>query len=387
MKNKDILLAVCGSVSFYKAYEILSLLKKEGANVRVMLSDGALKFTNLISFEALCDKKVLSSVSENWQSGLDHISYSKNDLIIIAPASANTINKISCGIADNVFLETILASTCPKLLAPAANHNMLENFATKKSLEILSQNGYEICEPISKTLACRDIGKGALADPKIIVEMAKRVLGKDEFYIGKKVIITSGPTTEKIDDVRGITNFSSGKMAKSLADAFYYLGSEVIFISSKEFETPYKFIKFENSNELLAILNSQNTDKNDILIMCAAISDYIPKTKFNGKMKKNENGMNLELILNTDILKNTNLKCKKIGFKMEMDKNTAIQNAKNMLIDKNLDAVCLNILDENIKFGSDETYIDFITKESCKTTEFTDKLSAAKKIAEFIKTL
>ncbi len=104
-------------------------------------------------------------------------------------------------------------------------------------------------------------------------------------------------------------------------------------------------------------------------------------------MKKNENGINLELILNKDILKNINLKCKKIGFKMEMDKKTAVQNAKNMLIDKNLNAVCLNILDENIKFGSDETYIDFITKESYKTTEFTDKLSAAKQIAEFIKTL
>ncbi|AGZ81609.1 bifunctional phosphopantothenoylcysteine decarboxylase/phosphopantothenate--cysteine ligase CoaBC [Campylobacter fetus] len=387
MKNKNILLAVCGSVSFYKAYEILSLLKKEGANVRVMLSDGALKFTNLISFEALCDKQVLSSISENWQSGINHINYSKNDLIIIAPASANTINKISCGIADNVFLETILASTCPKLLAPAANHNMLENFTTKKSLEILSQNGYEICEPVSKTLACKDFGKGALADPKTIVEAAKRVLGKDEFYIGKKIIITGGPTTEKIDDVRGITNFSSGKMAKALADAFYYLGSEVIFISSKEFETPYKFIKFENSNELLEILNLQKVTDNDLLIMCAAISDYVPKNKFNGKMKKNENGINLELILNKDILKNINLKCKKIGFKMEMDKKTAVQNAKNMLIDKNLNAVCLNILDENIKFGSDETYIDFITKESYKTTEFTDKLSAAKQIAEFIKTL
>lgn len=387
MKNKRVLLAVCGSVSFYKAYEILSILKKEGANVRVMLSDGALKFTNILSFEALCDEKVLSSMSEDWQKGVNHINYSKNDLIIIAPASANTINKIAYGIADSVFLQTILASTCPKLIAPSANNNMLENFATKKSLEILLQNGYEICEPVSKTLACKDFGKGALNEPKTIVAMARRILNKDEFYANKKVIITGGATTEKIDDVRGITNFSSGKMAKALADAFYYAGSEVIFISSTQFEVPYKIVKFQSSNELLETLNSQKVKDNDLLVMCAAVSDYIPKNKFNGKMKKDKNGLNLELILNKDILKNINLNCKKIGFKMEMDKNIAVQNALNLLKDKNLDAVCLNVLGDEINFGSDKTTICFITKTDSKSTELKSKFEVAKDIVEFSKSI
>ncbi|WP_058893128.1 bifunctional phosphopantothenoylcysteine decarboxylase/phosphopantothenate--cysteine ligase CoaBC [Campylobacter iguaniorum] len=385
MKNKKILLAVCGSVSFYKAYEIISLLKSEGADVRVMLSDGALRFANLISFEALVQNRVLSSISEDWQSGLNHINYSKNDLIIIAPASANTINKIAHGVADNVFLQTILASTCPKLIAPAANNNMLENFTTKNSLEILSKNGYDICEPVSKILACGDIGKGALADPQIIVEMAKRTLNQDNFYKGKKVVVTGGATTEKIDDVRGITNFSSGKMAKALADAFYYAGAELTFISSNEFSAPYPIIKFSSSEELLNAINSQNLSQNDLLVMCAAVSDYKPKTKFNGKMKKSQNELNLELVLNTDILKSLNLNCKKIGFKMEMDRALAKQNAINMLNSKNLNAVCLNVLDEKIKFGSDQTKIDFITPNGEFDTEFDTKPNIAQKITELAK--
>ena len=168
MKNRDILLAVCGSISFYKAYEILSLLKKDGANVRVLLSDGALKFTTPVGFEALSNG-VLSSLNESWADNLTHISFSKNDLIIIAPATANSINKIALGIADNTFLQTILAASCPKIIAPAANNHMLENPATIRNLEILKNDGFVIVEPIAKTLACLDYGKGELNEPWIIV--------------------------------------------------------------------------------------------------------------------------------------------------------------------------------------------------------------------------
>lgn len=386
MKNRDILLAVCGSISFYKAYEILSLLKKNGANVRVLLSDGALKFTTPIGFEALSNG-VLSSLNESWVGELDHISFSKNDLIIIAPATANSINKIALGIADNIFLQTILAASCPKIIAPAANHNMLQNPATTRNLEILKDDGFIIIEPIAKTLACLDYGKGGLNEPWIIVETAKRVLNQDKFYQGKKVIITGGPTIEKIDDARAITNHSSGKMAKALADSFYYAGADVVFISSVDFDTPYETIKFKSSNELLNALNSQKVTQNDILVMCAAVSDFICLNPKDGKIKKDQMGDKIELKLNIDILKNLNLKCKKIGFKMEMDAQNALNNAKNMLIDKNLDAVCLNILNDEIKFGSIKTQISFITKDSITQTDLAPKELIASQITKLVKNL
>lgn len=386
MKNRNILLAVCGSISFYKAYEILSLLKKNGANVRVLLSDGVLKFTSVVGFEALSDG-VLSSQNENWQDGNDHIKFSKNDLIIIAPATANSINKIACGIADNIFLQTILAANCPKIIAPAANHNMLQNPATIRNLQILQNDGFIIVQPIEKILACGDYGKGALNEPWIIVEMAKRALNSDSFYQGKRVVITGGPTTEKIDDARAITNHSSGKMAKALADSFYYAGAEVIFISSIDFSVPYKMVKFKSSNELLNALNSQKMSQNDILVMCAAVSDFICANPKDGKIKKDKMGDKIELKLNIDILKSLNLNCKKIGFKMEMDASIALDNAKNMLKNKNLNAVCLNILGQEIKFGSDSTQISFITKNNITQIPLSPKEIVANQITNLAKTI
>lgn len=386
MKNKNILLAVCGSISFYKAFEILSLLKKNGANVKVLLSDGALKFTTPLGFEALSDG-VLTSTNENWANGLDHISFSKNDLLIIAPASANSINKIANGIADNIFLQTILAASCPKIIAPAANYNMLDNPATIRNLKILKDDGFIIIEPTIKTLACGDYGRGALNEPWVIVEAAKRVLNQDKFYKNKKVIITGGPTTEKIDDVRAITNHSSGKMAKALADSFYYAGANVVFISSIDFNTPYEIIKFNSSSELYNILNQQKVNSDDILVMCAAVSDFICANPKYGKIKKDQMGDRIELKLNIDILKNINLNCKKIGFKMEMDDQNALDNAKNMLINKNLDAVCLNILGDDIKFGSNETKISFITKDTIIQTDLTSKELVASQITILAKNI
>lgn len=386
MKNKNILLAVCGSISFYKAFEILSLLKKNGANVKVLLSDGALKFTTPLGFEALSDG-VLASTNENWANGLDHISFSKNDLLIIAPSSANSINKIANGIADNIFLQTILAASCPKIIAPAANYNMLDNPATIRNLKILKDDGFIIIEPTIKTLACGDYGKGALNEPWLIVETAKRVLNQDKFYKNKKVIITGGPTTEKIDDVRAITNHSSGKMAKALADSFYYAGADVVFISSIDFNAPYEIIKFNSSNELYNILNQQKVNSDDILVMCAAVSDFICSNPKHGKIKKDQMGDRIELKLNIDILKNINLNCKKIGFKMEMDAKNALDNAKNMLKNKNLDAVCLNILGDDIKFGSNETKISFITKDTIIQTDLTSKELVASQITILAKNI
>ena len=364
LKNKKILLAVCGSIAFYKAFEILSLLKKQGADVYVALSDGALEFCSVSGFEALSEHKILSSKTQDWQDGVNHIAYSKMDLVLIAPASVNTINKLTAGICDNVFMQTLIAAShVPLVVAPAANNNMIEHFATQNSLEILKKNGALVVEPVLKTLACGDIGKGGLASPEVIVEAAIKRLSRP-LFAGKKVVITGGATTEKIDDVRAITNFSSGKMARALARAFYYAGAEVKLLAS--FETanePFESFKFSSSSELLELCKSECEGAN-LLVMCAAVSDFVP-TKIDGKIKKEDVGesLNLSLKRNVDILQSLKeFRCKKIGFKLEISSESALKSARSMLEKKALDAVCLNILGEKNGFASEQNEVNFITR-------------------------
>ena len=365
LKNKKILLAVCGSIAFYKAFEILSLLKKQGADVYVALSDGALEFCSVSGFEALSEHKILSSQTQNWQDGVNHIAYSKMDLVLIAPASVNTINKLTAGICDNVFMKTLIAAShVPLVVAPAANNNMIEHFATQNSLEILKKNGALVVEPVLKTLACGDVGKGALASPEVIVEAAIKRLSRP-LFAGKKVVISGGATTEKIDDVRAITNFSSGKMARALARAFYYAGAEVKLLAS--FETanePFLSLKFSSSSELLELCKSECEGAN-LLVMCAAVSDFVP-TKIDGKIKKEDvrESLNLSLKRNVDILQSLKeFKCKKIGFKLEISNESAFKSARSMLEKKALDAVCLNVLGEKNGFASEQNEVNFITKD------------------------
>ena len=366
LTNKKILLAVCGSIAFYKAYEILSLLKKQGADVYVALSDGALEFCSVSGFEALSEHKILSSQTQNWQDGVNHIAYSKMDLVLIAPASVNTINKLTAGICDNVFMQTLIAAShVPLVVAPAANNNMIEHFATQNSLEILRKNGALVVEPVLKTLACGDVGKGALASPEVIVEAAIKRLSRP-LFAGKKVVITGGATTEKIDDVRAITNFSSGKMARALAKAFYYAGAEVKLLASFEAANePFDSLKFSSSSELLGLCKSECEGAN-LLVMCAAVSDFVP-TKIDGKIKKEDVGesLNLSLKRNVDILQSLKeFKCKKIGFKLEISNESALKSARSMLEKKGLDAVCLNILGEKNGFASEQNEVNFIIKNS-----------------------
>lgn len=384
LKNKKILLAICGSIAFYKAFEILSLLKKKGADVYVALSDGALEFCSVSGFEALSEHKILSSQTQNWQDGVNHIAYSKMDLVLIAPASVNTINKLTAGICDNVFMQTLIAAShVPLVVAPAANNNMIEHFATQISLEILKKNGALIVEPVLKTLACGDVGKGGLASSEVIVEAVIKRLSKP-LFAGKKVVITGGATTEKIDDVRAITNFSSGKMARALARAFYYADAEVKLLASFEAENePFEILKFSSSSELLELCKSECKSAN-LLVMCAAVSDFVP-TKVDGKIKKENVGeiLSLSLKRNVDILQSLKeFKCKKIGFKLEISSENAHKNARAMLEQKGLDAVCLNILGEKNGFASEQNEVNFITKNNETLLPLAAKDEIARHIVE-----
>ena len=383
---KKILLAISGSIAFYKAYELISLFKKEGFYIKVLLSDGVLKFVNPMSFEALSNE-ILYKDNESWENNKNHIAFSNDiDLIVFAPATINSINKLAYGIADNLFIQTLIASKAQILIAPAANTNMYEHFSTQKSLKILKEQGAIIVEPIVKKLACNYEGIGALADIDDIFYKSKRAIFKKDFFKNKKVIISGGGTKEKIDKVRCISNFSSGKMAKAIADAFYFLGADVVFLSSIEFKVPYKISIFESSNDLKNLLNHHKNG--DFLIMTAAVSDFVPEF-YDGKIKKDnyKNGLNLRLNLNEDLLKEIDFKGKKIGFKLEFDKENAILNAKNSLINKNLDLVCLNIFDENIKFGLDENKISFISKDEIINSNLEKKEKLSFMLAEICEKL
>lgn len=400
LKDAKITLCVSSSISFYKAFEILSLLRRANAKVRVAMSEQTLKFCSPLAFEALSGECVL--VGDN--KPLAHIEYAKCDLMIIAPATANTINKIALGIADNAMLSCILACRAPKLIAPAANTAMLENPATQNSLKVLKERGFVVVSSCEKTLACGDVGKGALASPKDIVLSAARMLGTNSRISSinsripsansriSKVIITAGACYEMIDDVRAITNLSSGKMGLALAFAYYLRGFDVTLISSaqnlpKSMEN-LEFLSFKSSADLLEILKNKKLAKDDLLVMAAAISDYIPAKKAKGKIKKSGANLNLELKENIDILSSLKeLKCKKIGFKMEMDEQSALSSAKNMLENKALDAVCLNVLKAQNYFGSEQNEVLFITKNSQKMLKMASKHEIAAQIARLSENL
>lgn len=384
---KRILLAVSGSIAFYKAYELISAFKKEGFKIKVLLSDGALKFASKMSFEALTEG-VLCAENESWENDKNHIAFSKDcDIVVFAPASINSINKLAHGIADSVFIQTLIASPLPLIIAPAANTRMLSHFSTRNSLKLLQENGALIISPIRKMLACGEMGVGGLAELSHIVATTKRELFKDEFFADKSVVITGGGTREKIDEVRYIGNLSSGKMAKALADAFYTLGARVKLLSSVAFDTPYECESFESASELENLL--AKCENADFLVMSAAVSDFKSEF-FAGKLKKSDfkEGLNLHLKPAKDLLKECKFKGKKIGFKLEFDAKNALQNAKNALVEKKLDLVCLNVInDENSAFNSDFNALTLIDKDGTHELGRKSKAELALDIARWCKNL
>ncbi len=355
----NVLIGVTGSIAIYKTCELVRLFIKNGDNVKVVMTLSAEKFITPLTFEALTLNKVLNEKNESWAGKENHIDYAKwADIFIIAPATANTLNKAYNGIADNLLLQTYLATTAPALFAPAANTNMYLHKTTENAIKNLN-----CIEANSGLLACGDEGIGKMAKPDEIFLRALREVNRDKFWENKKVVVTAGGSVEKIDDVRFISNFSSGKMGEATAKAFYIKGADVTLISSKEHHLTkeIKQIKVESAKEYLNAILEENPD---YLIMAAAIVDYMPKYK-SGKLKKEQIGekMVLELDENIDILKSLKDKpFKKIGFKAERDEKNALKYAKNALNKKNLDAICLNLLTKN-NFGSDENEIIFITKD------------------------
>ncbi|MEA3314926.1 MAG: bifunctional phosphopantothenoylcysteine decarboxylase/phosphopantothenate--cysteine ligase CoaBC [Campylobacterota bacterium] len=414
LKNKNILVAVTGSIAIYKTIELVRVYVKAGANVKVIMTDGAKKFISSLTFETISQNKVLDDNSEDWSTNTinNHIAIGKwADIFIIAPATANTINKLSNGIADNLLLQTALAYPRIKLIAPAANTNMISNPITKASLKMLKLCNFNIIDTQSKELACKDIGDGAMADISYIFDVTVQELLKDNYWADRKIVLNGGGTIEKIDDIRYISNFSSGKMASSLATALYYKGADVCIITTKDIDIPSSIhqIKVESTQEMNSYIQDsikvalkgkmtsatlmdnstmQLIQKKPYFFAVAAVSDYIPTYPQNGKLKKQDIGdsWKLDLKQNIDILRNIDKSnIYTIGFKAETDNQNGLNSAKSMLENKNLDGVCLNIIDENNSFGADTNRIDFISNGEVIHLEKDTKLNISLKLLDILK--
>ena len=399
LKGKAVLLAVTGSISAYKACDLARLFVKAGAEVHVLMTASAERFVSSLTFEALTRNTVLTETSESWSSELNHIDIGKKcDVCVLAPATANTLNKLSQGIADNILTQTLLAFNKAIVLAPAANTNMLENPFTKESLKALATQHYSIVTPQEKLLACGDVGSGALAEPSEIFYAAARVLLKESFWDGRAVVVTGGGSREKIDEVRYISNFSSGKMAKSLCLALHLKGAKVHYLTSMGAEGLPLGISteaFEDAKTLLRLTQKALDDailekKEPYLFMVAAVADFRPKVTQKGKVKKSSLGetWNIELTQNPDILSTLKRdKVKTIAFKAEMDSKEGLKHAVNLLSQKSVDAVCYNLLKDATSFGGNENEITFISKDKQIALGRNDKLVLSEKILEASKAL
>ena len=419
LKDKNILLGVTGSIAVYKAIELVRLYKKAGANVKVIMTSAAKKFINPLTFETISQNKVLDDTNEDWSTDSvnNHIAIGKwADLFVIAPCSANTINKLNNGIADNILTQSALAYDRIKLVAPAANTKMIKSPITQASFKMLKLCNFRFINTTTKELACQDIGDGAMAEVDTIFHASARELLVDPYWKDRMVVLNGGASIEKIDDVRYISNFSSGKMASSLALALYYKGADACFIKFKNVDFPQRnfihTIEVDSTADALAFTDDairiakkgklseatlmddstiQNIQKKPYFFGVAAISDYIPTYPQNGKIKKADIGASwsLELKQNDDILASiSDNEIYKIGFKAEFDEANANSNAKNMLDNKNLDGVCLNILNTtDNNFGSDTNAINYIHKNGETPLQLASKLDLSLDLLDTLKAL
>ncbi|MBO5397508.1 MAG: bifunctional phosphopantothenoylcysteine decarboxylase/phosphopantothenate--cysteine ligase CoaBC [Clostridia bacterium] len=383
LKGKTILIGVSGSIAAYKVATLVSMLKKQEAEVIVSMTENATNFINPITFETLTNNRCLvNTFDRNFEFNTEHISVAKKaDLVVLAPATANVIGKIANGIADDMLTTTIMACNCKKLIAPAMNTNMYENPIVQDNIEKLKRFGYEIIEPNEGILACGDVGKGKMAEPEEILEYIFREIACEKDLVGKKVLVTAGPTIEKIDSVRYLSNFSTGKMGYALAKIAMLRGAEATLISGKTNINSPKFVKVINvlsAKEMFEAVKN-NFEEQDIIIKAAAVADYRSKEIFDGKIKKKDDKLELLLERTDDILKyvgehKTNqFVC---GFSMETD--NMIENSKEKLLKKNLDMIVANNLrQDGAGFGVDTNIVTIITQDEIQELEILSKEAVA----------
>ena len=389
LTNKRVLLGVSGSIAAYKSPDIVRRLQDLGAEVRVIVTDGGKEFVSERSLQTISKNKVYSNLwDKEAELAMGHIELAKwSDIVIIAPASANTIAKLCHGRADDLLSTVILATDAKVMLAPSMNQQMFASKAMKDNLKILLKRGIVLIEPGFGEQACGDIGEGRLAEPLDIAKQAADLFTSSSLS-GKKVLITLGGTIEAIDPVRYISNHSSGKMGMALAHECIQAGAKTTLIIgsiSIDIEKRAEVIRIVSAEDMYKAV-MQRIESQDLFISCAAVADFRPKHISGKKIKKNNNSVTIELIENKDILASVCQLNKKpicIGFAAETE--NFIDNARAKLASKQCEAIILNDVSQSeIGLNSDENEVHFITKENCEKIEKNSKQIIAEKVIQKI---
>lgn len=392
LKNKCIVIGVTGSIAAYKAADVVSFLKKQGADVTVIMTKNALNFINPITFETLSGNKCLvDTFDRNFEFSVEHVSLAKRaDLFVVAPASADFIAKAANGIADDMLTTTFLASTCRKLIFPAMNTRMYENPITQDNLRKLEHYGIEIVEPASGYLACGDTGRGKLAPVEEIEEYIMMNAAYDHDLAGKRVLVSAGPTQEDIDPVRFITNHSTGKMGYAVARNAARRGADVTLVSGPVSLDPplgVRVIQVKSAQQMFDEITDRSEEQ-DIIIMTAAVADMRPLDAAKEKLHKVSMPDSIRLGTNPDILSYLGAhRCDGqviVGFSMETE--NLIENSRVKLAKKHCDMIVANSLREKgAGFGTDTNVVTLITKDKAEELPIMSKDEVAERIFTFIR--
>lgn len=396
LKGKRVVLGVTGSIAAYKIANLASALVKLRADVHVIMTKNATNFINPITFETLTKNKcIVETFDRNFVHEVEHVSLADSaDIMMIAPASANIIAKMANGIADDMLSTTYLAMRCPVIVAPAMNVNMYNNPIVQDNIEKLKKYNNIVIEPNEGYLACGYTGKGKMPEPEELLSYIIKEIGFEKDLIGKKILITAGPTREAIDPVRFITNHSTGKMGYAIAEMAMLRGADVTLVSGPVNIKKPGFVKSINvvsARDMFEAVKSNYEDM-DVIIKTAAVADYTPLDKKDEKIKKPENDsdLNIKLERTTDILNwlGHNRKEGQIICGFSMETQNMLENSKKKLEKKNADIIAANSLrDTGAGFGTDTNHLVLIKKDGIKDLPLMSKRDAASALLDEIKLL
>lgn len=389
LKGKCVVLGVTGSIAAYKIAGLASALKKLHADVEVIMTQNATQFINPITFETLTGNKCLvDTFDRDFSFSVEHIAIAKKaDVFLVAPASANVIAKMAHGIADDMLTTTILACKCPKIISPAMNTGMFENEIVQDNLKILKKYGMQVVEPATGYLACGDTGAGKMPEPEVLLQYILREIAYEKDLVGKRVLVTAGPTREAIDPVRFITNHSTGRMGYAIAKMAMLRGAAVTLVSGPVAIEPPMFvdtIAVESAQQMYEAVMAHAKEA-DIIIKSAAVADYAPAQVSPEKIKKSEGDASIPLTRTKDILAALGEKKREdqfvCGFAMETEH--LLENATAKREKKNVDMIVANsIRQEGAGFGVDTNVATFITKDGVRSLPLMSKEALAMEILD-----
>ena len=391
LKGKTVVLGVTGSIAAYKIASLASMLKKQGADVEVIMTKNAVNFINPITFESLTGNKCLvDTFDRNFQFSVEHVALAKRaDVFLIAPASANVIAKVAHGLADDMLTTTFLACQCPKIIAPAMNTRMYTNPILQDNLKICGKYGMEVIAPAEGYLACGDTGAGKMPEPEELFDYIQKAAAFPKDLAGKKILVTAGATMEAIDPVRYITNHSTGKMGYAVAKAAALRGAEVTLVSAHTEVAPPRFVKLvqvTSAREMFEAVKAAAADQ-DVIVKAAAVADYRPAEVSDQKVKKKDGDLSIRLERTDDILawlgdhrREGQFLC---GFSMETEH--MLENSRAKLEKKHLDMIVANNLKvEGAGFGLDTNVVTLITGDRELELPKLTKDEVAHRLLDFI---